>query len=191
MEGFASYLKAKEGQKHVFMLYQQEHIPLIGDFSGMTSADVEIYNPTRPDGMDMSSQTYITDILQSITFDTEKIKNLFADSSIAAHFLYVTKPLVDGIDIVRQGSQRGLRHRDITEDVYNAFLRIAIDTGGITESSANVSSAFQKAAFASENYYLLYYSPSDYKTDGKFRNIRVRVKGKNYRVNHRAGYIAD
>ena len=191
MEGFAGYLKAKEGQKHVFLLYQQENIPLIGDFAEMTSANVEIYDPTEPEGLTMASQSYITDLLQSITFDTEKIKNLFADSSIAAHFLYVTKPLIDNIDIDRQGSQRGLRHRDITEDVYNAFLRIAKDTGGIIESSANVSSAFQKAAFASENYYLLYYSPSAYQRDGKFRNIRVRVKGKNYRINHRAGYIAD
>ena len=67
-----------------FLLYQQENIPLIGDFAEMTSADVEIYNPTRPDGMNMASQSYITDLLQSMTFDTEKIKNLFADSSIAA-----------------------------------------------------------------------------------------------------------
>jgi hypothetical protein len=131
-----------------------------------------------------------------ITLDIEPALGQVQDlklrhEAIAAHFLYVTKPLIDSIDIVRQGSQRGLRHRDITEDVYNAFLRIAEDTGGVTESSANVSRAFQKAAFASENYYLLYYSPSDYKTDGKFRNIRVSVKGKNYRVNHRAGYIAD
>ena len=191
MEGLAAYLKAKEGQKHVFLLYQQENIPLIGDFAEMTSADVEIYNPTRPDGMNVASQSYITDMLQSITFDTEKIKNLFADSSIAAHFLYITKPVISRTDTERQGSQRGLRHRDITEDVYNAFLRIANDTGGIIESSANVSSAFQKAAFASENYYLLYYSPADYKADGKFRKIRVKVKGKNYKINHRAGYIAD
>ncbi len=191
MEGLASYLKAKQGQKHVFLLYQQENIPLIGDFTEMTSADVEIYNPSRPDGMEMASQSYIADLLQSVTFDAEKIKNLFADSSIAAHFLYITKPLLGGTDVNRQGSQRGIRHRDITEDVYNAFLRIAKDTGGIIESTANVSSAFQKAAFASENYYLLYYSPSEYKTDGKFRTIKVRVKGKNYRVNHRAGYIAD
>jgi hypothetical protein len=191
MEGFAQFLKIKEGQKHVFLLYQQENIPLIGDFTEMTSADVEIYDPTRPQGMDMASQAYITDLLLSVTFDTEKIKNLFADSSIAAHFLYITKPLIDSIDIERQGSQRGLRHRDVTEDVYNAFLRIAEDTGGIIESTSNAASAFQKAAFASENYYLLYYTPSDYKTDGKFRKIRVRVKGKKFRINHRAGYIAD
>jgi hypothetical protein len=191
MEGFASYLKAKGGQKHVFLFYQQENIPLIGDFTEITSANVEIYDPTEPEGLSMASQSYITDLLQGIIFDTEKIKNLFADSSISAHFLYITKPLIDSVDINRQGSQRGLRHRAITEDVYNAFLRIARDTGGIVESSANVSAAFKKAAYASENYYLLYYSPKDYQTDGKFRKIRVRVKGKSYRVNHRAGYIAD
>lgn len=191
MEGFASYLKAKEGQKHVFLFYQQENIPLIGDFAESTSANVEIYDPTEPEGLSMASQSYITDLLQTITFDTEKIKNLFADSSISAHFLYITKPLIDSVYIYRQSSQRGLRHRDITEDIYNAFLRIAKDTGGIVESSANVSSAFKKAVYASENYYLLYYSPKDYRTDGKFKNIKVRVKGKRYRVNHRAGYIAD
>ncbi len=191
MEGFARYLKAIEGQKHVFLLYQQENIPLIGDFSSVTSAEVEIYNPTIPEGLNVASQSYITDLLQSVSFDTEKLKNLFADSSISAHFLYVTKPLIDNIDFERQGSKKGLRHRDITEDVYNAFMRIAKDTGGLIESSANVASAFQKAAFASENYYLLYYSPKDYKADGKFRKIRVKIKGKNYAVNHRAGYLAD
>lgn len=191
LEGFASFLKGKEGQKHVFLLYQQENIPLIGEFADMTSADVEIYDPTQPEGLNMASQTYITDLLQSVTFNTEKLKNLFADSSIAAHFLYITKPVLDSVDIQRQGSQRGLRHRDITEDVYKAFSGIANDTGGIRESSANVASAFQKAASASENYYLLYYSPQNYKVDGKFRKIEVRIKGKNYTVNHRAGYIAD
>jgi len=44
---------------------------------------------------------------------------------------------------------------------------------------------------ASENYYLIYYKPKDYKSDGKFKKIKVKIKGKNYRVLHRAGYIAD
>jgi hypothetical protein len=39
MEVFAGYLKAKKGQKHVFLLYQQENIPLIGDFAEMTNPD--------------------------------------------------------------------------------------------------------------------------------------------------------
>ncbi len=191
MEEFASYLKAKEGQKHVFLFYQQENIPLYGEYSDRTSPMVEIYDPTVPEGMSLASQSYITDILQSITFNTETIKNLFADSSISAHFLYITKPVMDSIDMTRMGSQQGLKHREITEDVFNAFLRIAEDTGGIIDSSANASAAFKKAAYASENYYLLYYSPKNYIADGKFRNIKVRIKGKSYKVTYRAGYIAD
>jgi hypothetical protein len=47
------------------------------------------------------------------------------------------------------------------------------------------------AVAASENYYLLYYTPADYKADGTFRGLSVRVKGKDYRISHRQGYIAD
>jgi hypothetical protein len=48
-----------------------------------------------------------------------------------------------------------------------------------------------KVVNASENHYLLYYSPKEFIADGKFRRIEVKVKGKNYKVFHRAGYIAD
>jgi hypothetical protein len=44
---------------------------------------------------------------------------------------------------------------------------------------------------ASENYYLLYYRPQAYRADGRFRTIKVRVKGRSYRVLHRSGYLAD
>lgn len=51
--------------------------------------------------------------------------------------------------------------------------------------------SLKKTVTASENYYLLYYSPAEYKADGKFREIEVRVKERSYRVSHRAGYVAD
>lgn len=78
-----------------------------------------------------------------------------------------------------------------TLNVFAAFSEVSKATGGLRESSADPASIFIKAVDASENYYLLYYTPNDYKSDGKFRNIRVKVKGKNYRVLHRAGYLAD
>jgi hypothetical protein len=64
-------------------------------------------------------------------------------------------------------------------------------TEGITDSSANLASSFERVALSSENYYLLYYSPENYMADGKFRKIEAKVKGKKYKVIHRAGYIAD
>ena len=80
---------------------------------------------------------------------------------------------------------------DQSAQIFNAFRDIAVATGGIVDSSANALSSFQKAVTASENYYLLYYSPKEYTADEKFKRIEVKVKGKNYKVFHREGYIAD
>ena len=64
-------------------------------------------------------------------------------------------------------------------------------TGGFFDSSANTEVLFKQAVEASENYYLLYYIPSNYKGDGQFKKIKVRVKNKNYKVIHRLGYFAN
>jgi len=77
-----------------------------------------------------------------------------------------------------------------SEDIYSAFSEVAKATGGITDTSANAAAAFKRAINASENYYLLYFKPAG-KLDGKFHNIVVKVKSGNYRVTHRAGYIAN
>ncbi|MGA2363340.1 MAG: hypothetical protein ABSG73_12885 [Candidatus Aminicenantales bacterium] len=46
-------------------------------------------------------------------------------------------------------------------------------------------------ATATENYYLLHYVPENYQTDGKFKEIKVVVKGKRFRVTNRACYFAN
>ena len=48
-----------------------------------------------------------------------------------------------------------------------------------------------RAAEASSNYYLLYYRPLNYRADGRFQKIEVRVKGQGLKVVHRLGYVAD
>jgi VWFA-related protein len=75
--------------------------------------------------------------------------------------------------------------------IFKVFKDIAEATGGLSDSAANIASLLKTAADASENYYLLYYVPEDYKVDGKFRKIEVKIKNKNYRITHRAGYFAD
>jgi VWFA-related protein len=74
---------------------------------------------------------------------------------------------------------------------FSTLKDIAQATGGTVNSSANAASSFKKAVNASENYYLIYYNPKSYKADGKFKKITVKVKGKRYRITHRAGYLAD
>ena len=81
--------------------------------------------------------------------------------------------------------------QDISSNIFGILNGIAKATGGLTESSANVASMFKKASDATENYYLLYYTPKDYTMDGKFKTKEVKVKDKNYRITHRQGYFAN
>jgi VWFA-related protein len=186
---FAGFLKEMEGQKHVFFFHQKLIVPLIKfsqdtqieDFGGLE--DFEAY----------------------LSFDVEKAKMVFSDTSISAHFIFFTK--TSGLDasstagisvtsshlLDTRPTDTGtyVEMQDLSGNLFDAFKEIVQATGGTVDSSANAASSFKKAVYASENYYLLYYAPKDYKADGKFRKIDVRVKNKKYRITHRAGYIAD
>ena len=78
-----------------------------------------------------------------------------------------------------------------SEDIFSIFNDMAVATGGLTMSSSNPEYLFKSAFDASENYYLIYYRPKDYKADFEFKNIKVKVKTGNYRVTHRLGYFAN
>jgi len=163
---FADYLKNMEGQKNIFLFYQIESIPIPKD-----SPDILSY-------------------MKDITFDVKKVEQAFSDSSISCHFIYITKTSDYTQDITYRGASN-MQMLDQSHEIFSAFREMAIATGGTMDSSANVAASFEKVVEASENYYLLYYSPKNYKADGKFRNIKVKVKGQNYRVTHRAGYLAN
>lgn len=175
---FADYLRDKEGQKYVFLFYQREYIPQI---ERRVLNQIMSMNQDREDIIHTLAGLFDFH-RREISFDIEKVKQAYADSSISIHFLFFAKPAayIPGVHMVEH-----------SEDIFNAFNEIAKATGGFTESSANPVSLFQNAVEASENYYLLYYSPSDYKKDGKFREIKIRVKEKDYRILHRSGYFAD
>jgi hypothetical protein len=186
LENFAGYLKNQEGQKYVFLFYQQETIPrLESSTSGTEMSEAEMAMRGGVPG-DNVPDFYIRDF----RFDVDHVKQIFSDGSISIHFLYITKNINDRIDVGNMGSLGEMRFEDKSEGIFSAFKEMAEATGGLTDSSANIFSAFKKASQASENYYLLYYSPKGYKNDGKFRNIKVKVKNKNYRITHRAGYFA-
>jgi len=167
--GFRDRLKDIEGQKYVFLFYQQQIIPIPPEFAG--------------DELD-------PDQIKRVSFNVKKIKQSFADSSIFINFIFLTKTEQHSMDMFRMDAT-DLVLQNISAETFGAFHEMAEATGGTTDSSANMASSFQRAVISSENYYLLYYAPKNYKADGKFKNIKVKVKGQNYRVTHRAGYIAD
>lgn len=173
---FARILHNVPGQKYVFLFYEREFLPqldkkVLGHTLDSETTDVQMglrdlfsYQARRP------------------TIDADAIKKAYSDSSIAIHFLYLT---------TTPEQSPGISYEEHSEDVFTPFLEIARATGGLSESTSNPQFAMQKASEASENYYLLYYVPADYKADGKFREITVRVKGRSYRVTNRSGYFAN
>jgi hypothetical protein len=181
---FADFLKAKSGPKHVFLFYQKEVLPQ------MDPSTLAQFVSMNQDNQALLIEYYDTVEFykRDISFDLDKVKKVFSDSSISIHFLFITKPT--SLNITRMQADV-LNWADHSEDIYSAFKEMAEATGGITENSANASSSFKIAASASENYYLLYYKPKNYTPDGTFRKIKVKVKNGRFKVTHRSGYIAD
>lgn len=183
----AQALKALDGPKYVFLFYERELIidpsSLFGNF-GDESMPAEERNLA-----DMAA----AEVNRSPDLTARNIERIFSDASVTVHFIYLTQSKMNaaGLDAEEQAGGGGVSQKDMSSQIYNVFNGMARATGGITEASANPFAAFRKAVTATENYYLLYYSPADYQADGKFKEIRVSVKGKHYRVSNRAGYFAD
>jgi len=175
---FAKILKDKEGQKYVFIFYQREFVPKVEP--KILNQYLSLYQD-RPDVIYTVTEIF-NFYRREITIDMNQLKQAYADSSISIHFLFITTP---------QQHISGVLMEEQSEDIFVVFKEMAEATGGFSASAANPASLFQKALEASENYYLLYYSPEGYKKDGKFKEIKVKVKDKDYRVIHRAGYFAN
>lgn len=166
---FADTLKSLDGEKHVFLIFQRDVLP-----------DHEF------------SDDRLVDLFKLVTFDVERIKRYYSDSSVTIHCLYIT----DTPDFARHttgqtGFVRASRLKDLSADIYASFREMAIATGGVSESTTNPVSAMRKAAEASSHHYLLFYRPVNYRADGRFQKIEVRVKGEGLTVIHRLGYVAN
>ncbi len=174
---FADFLKNMSGQKYIFLLYQKEYLPKIDP--KILYQYIDMYQD-RPD----ISQT-ISGIFEfyrrDISLDTERIRQAFSDSSLSAHFMFITTPRKDLI---------GIRTEEQVDDIFSAFNEIARASGGFVDSSANPAALMKRAVEASETYYLLYYSPSNKTRDGRFREIKVQVNLPGVHVVHRQGYFA-
>jgi hypothetical protein len=175
---FANILKNEAGQKYVFLVYEREYIPQIephildkyvAAFQDMPHVLQSLYSMSHTSRRDIS-------------FDVDLVKQAYADSSISIHFLFLT-PAIEHV--------QGVFFQERSEDIFGAFREMADATGGFVDTSANPASSFKRAVDASENFYLLYYSPRDYQKDGRFRKIEVRVNEKDFKVIHRMGYFSN
>ena len=186
---FADFLKGLTGQKYIYLFYQKERIPEYDWKQLMTMIQ---YNGDPATTLKLMENFQMA--VRNVTFNVEAIKKAYSDSSVAVHFLFVTKTPAVRNDVeyfvAGNADPSALKLVEHSEDIYSAFSEIAAATGGISDSSANAAASFQRAVVASENYYLLYYKPKDYKPDGSFHELKVVVASGSYLVTHRAGYIA-
>jgi len=178
MIDFAKLLGDEQGQKNVFLFYQNEYIPQV-DHKILTQY-LSLYQD-RPN-MEQTLSGIMDFYRRDITFDVEKVKKVYADLSISIHFLFISQ----SFDVVP-----GVIFQEKSEDIFSAFKQMADATGGYIESSNRPDWLMKKAVESFKQYYLIYYSPKNYVRDNQFKNIEVRIPGENYRVTYRQGYIAD
>jgi VWFA-related protein len=90
----------------------------------------------------------------------------------------LTQGLEDNEDVLRQDPHSGLG-------------QLAQDTGGLLfENTNNLRQGFDRIESDLRNYYLIGYTPTNDKYDGRFRTIDVRVKRPGLTVAARKGYFA-
>jgi VWFA-related protein len=92
---------------------------------------------------------------------------------------------------------RAIEERDRTTIVQNfshdseGSESVALDTGGtVVTGTDNLAAGMEKAVSQSRAYYLLGYSSTNPKRDGKFRNIKVALARPGLDVRARKGYYA-
>jgi VWFA-related protein len=186
MAGFATDLKGRPGSKHAFLFYQREQVPKFTDrklFDFLDSA-----NPEQV----LKVMELMAAYNHDLRVDQEAIQRAFSDAETDVHFLYVTRNRRDPQrDVDNAGPSDDIRMSESSSEIYRVFREIAAATGGTATASANPAALLRQAADASEEYYLLYYRPQDFKADGKFHRIDVTVKRGGLRVSHREGYVAE
>jgi hypothetical protein len=175
---FARHLKSQEGQKLVFLFYQKEYIPQIDPKVVGLFLSAYDQSPYVEETLARVQEFY----RRPVPFDLEKVKQTYSDATASIHFLFLTEP---------PRPTPGVYFQENSEDLYKAFRQMALATGGTFFRSYNAASAFQSALDASENYYLLYYTPKNYRATGEFKRISVRLKSGDHDIIHRAGYISN
>ena len=174
---FAGALKKHPGRKFLFFFYQREFRP------ELNSNTLDLLVMDNSDRLNVQSdlQTLFQMYSRSITMNHARLKEAFADSMVEFSFLFLNKP---------PERISGITMREQSEDVFKALSMIAQVTGGITDTSQNPAASIKTAMKESESYYLLYFTPTAAAPPGKFIDIKVKVKNRDCRVIHRAGYLS-
>lgn len=115
--------------------------------------------------------------------------------SVDARALYVEIPGGDASQAAATGTSMFsgsavLRQAQSREDSRDTLETLADDTGGRAFFDlGNLGKAFQQAVEDTAGYYLLGYTPSNTRPDGRWRSVNVKVDRPGVRLRFRTGYF--
>jgi len=175
---FAEILKKQPGENQVHYFFEKEYKP------ELTPKILNRIQSTYQDDITVMGemQELFGAYHQSINIDNEKLAQIYADTGALFNFIFL-----DGKKI---GSTAGITMKESSEDIFRALSDVCVATGGKVINTNNPSHAFKEISSASNNYYLLYYTPNNLVKDNSFKNIEVRVKGRDdLTIQSRKGYF--
>jgi VWFA-related protein len=121
------------------------------------------------------------------------------NANVAVHFVDVSSPMSTGAaSLPGGGAEAGaaVSEQDVTTSLALATRdadgarSVAKETGGSTIGGTDLIGGLRRVVAESRAYYLLGYSPSNTRRDGKFRQIQVTVNKPDVTVRARGGYYA-
>jgi hypothetical protein len=173
---FARALKKQRGRKHVFFFYQREFRPEL---------DPQVLSNLFAQNQDKSNilgdlQELFQTYRQNFTQDIPRMVNAFADSGADFNLIFLNRAPERVSRVVM---------REQSEDIFRAMSDVADATGGIIDTSQNPAAGVKTVLKTGERYYLLDFEAGTPNPAGAFNTISVRIKGKDYKVTHRSGYL--
>lgn len=171
-------LRYQEGQKFAFFFYQREPLPRIAT---VLLDDYIRLNQGRRDVV--RTLTYMQDFHnRDFHVDEEHLARAFASASILFHFVVFDIPKEDGLTDIEA---RKLK------EFYGRLEAISSLSGASFRRDLTPHELLRESVGRLDQYYLVYYTPSYYAGDGKFKSIEVKVKDRQYRMVHRGGYVSE
>lgn len=106
----------------------------------------------------------------------------------------VTTGMEDAIEIGGFPADGSISSTALLEEMrieHDSLRVIADETGGFPVLNQNdFRNAFARILEENSSYYVLGYYPANEKSDGRFRNVQVKVRNPALRVRYRKGYVA-
>jgi VWFA-related protein len=179
METLAKALDAVQGRKQVVFLSSGfDEAPLLGSQGIQSLQESEAISRGRVWEVASENRFGDTEVRQSLA----RMLQRFSSSDSVIH-------AVDLSGLSARGDARSGTAEPVRRAGRESLTEIANLSGGrLFKDTNDLGVAFGEVLELSRRYYLLAFEPTDLRGPGRFHKLKVRIKGKGFRVSHRSGY---